>query len=318
MRYRPLGRTGLTVSAIGFGGWGIGGPIEGGRSYGATDDATSGAALEAAFAAGVTFYDTAPLYGHGHSESLIGQTFAGRRDQVVIATKAGYSRFDAPADYHPQALRRSLEGSLRRLRTDYVDLFQLHDAGPADRLNHPDLAETLDRLREAGLIRAWGASVKRPEHGLDWLETPGCAALQVNFSMMDPRCVDHGLLARAEAQGVGIIARTPLNFGFLTGTLTGDELFPADDHRSRWSRAQLRAWADCARTLLAVPNSDPAESAITTALRFILAFSAVSTTIPGMLTPAHVAENTVAGDLPPLDAAGVAERLAIARSLDSL
>ncbi len=314
MHDRPLGATGLTVSVIGFGGWGIGGRVDGGRSYGATEDAVSVAALEAAFAAGVTFYDTAPLYGHGHSESLIGQTFADRRDRVVIATKAGYTGFDAPADYHPAALRRSLDASLRRLRTDYVDFFQLHDAGPADLRDHPDIPETLDRLREAGWIRAWGASVKRPDHGLEWLTHPGCAALQVNFSMMDLRCLECGLLERAAARGVGIIARTPLNFGFLTGTLTGTETFPADDHRSRWPRAQLLAWADGARRLLAAP-APPGETATTTALRFVLAFPAVSSTIPGMLTPGHVAENTVAGHRDPLDPVAVAERLAISRGL---
>src|SRR5215472_7737118 len=127
MNYRPLGRTGLIVSEIGFGAWGIGGRTVEQTSYGDTDDGVSLAALARALDRGITFFDTASAYGDGHSEELLGVALAPHRDRVVIATKAGYTRFDQPPDYAAQPLRRSLEASLRRLRSDHVDLLQLHN-----------------------------------------------------------------------------------------------------------------------------------------------------------------------------------------------
>ena len=126
MQYRKLGRTDITVSEIGFGAWGIGGRTAGHTSYGATDDAMSRNALARALDLGITFYDTAPPYGDGHSEELIGAAFRNCRSRVVLATKVGVERFGEAADLSPQALRQSLEGSLRRLGCDYVDLLQIH------------------------------------------------------------------------------------------------------------------------------------------------------------------------------------------------
>ncbi|MBC7907747.1 MAG: aldo/keto reductase [Rhodospirillaceae bacterium] len=309
MRTNPLGRTGLTVSAIGFGAWGIGGHTEGGgRSYGSTEDSVSVAALEAAFDAGVTYYDTAPLYGLGHSEELIGATFHGaRRDRVVIATKVGYGDFTTPPDFTPAGIRHSVEASLRRLRSERIDLLQLHDCDPGHLAAHPDILDTLQTLRQEGRIAAIGASVKSPADALGLLQDSVVQVIQANFHMLDLRALDCGLLALAEAQGAAIVARTPLCFGFLTGRLTGDEVFAADDHRSRWPRSQLRAWAESARTLLEI--GEPGDDGTSTALRFVLSFPAVATTIPGMLNPAQVAENTVAGKCPALPPAALAEAL---------
>lgn len=315
MLYRPLGRSGLTVSAIGFGAWGIGGAVSGGLSYGVTDDAVSVAALAAAFDAGVTLYDTAPLYGLGHSEELIGQVFADKRSQVVLASKAGYADFASGQDFSPAALRHSVEGSLRRLRTSWLDLLQLHDVDPDQLRACPEIVETLVRLREDGKILAFAASVKSPEQASTLLaEGWGFAALQVNFNLLDLRAVECGLLAEAERQGVAIIARTPLGLGFLTGHLTGEESFSADDHRSRWPREKIHAWAKQAAALLAL-DLDSGDGA-TTALRFVLSFPAVAATIPGMLSPAHVAENTRAGSLGPLPQ-GVVDALLARASIAS-
>lgn len=316
MRRQPLGRTGLTVSAIGFGAWGIGGAVAGGRSYGATDDAVSLAALDAAFDAGVTFYDTAPLYGEGHSEELIGRAFHHRRDRVVIATKVGYADFSSPADFSPGTIRASLDGSLKRLGGGWVDVLQLHDPVPTLLRDRPEVAECLARLREDGTVRVLGASVKSPADALPLLDSGLIGLIQCNFSMMDTRAQECGLLARAEAEGVAVVARTPLCFGFLTGTLTGDEDFAADDHRARWPRPQLRAWADGARALLEAADRPEGEDGTTTALRFVLGFPAVACAIPGMLTPGHVAENCRAGSCPPLSAAARDRVMACNRAHD--
>ena len=185
MEYRALGRTGLTVSVVGFGGWGIGGPTPGADSYGVRSDAENLAALGKAFDCGITFYNTAAAYGAGHSESLIGRAFHGsNRDQVVIATKAGVERFGEAPDWRPGALRASVEASLARLDTDRIDLLQLHNPPTALLRERPEILAALDKLRAAGKIRAWGLSLKSPLEGNDALRSLDAPVLQVNLNQI--------------------------------------------------------------------------------------------------------------------------------------
>lgn len=300
MRYRELGRTGIAVSEIGFGGWGIGGPTDGATSYGHTDDAVSRAALERAFELGITFYDTAPAYGCGHSERLIGAVFRNRRDRVVIATKAGYERWDHPPDFSPAGVRQALEGSLKRLDSDHVDLLQLHSIPPA--LLTEDLVAVLHRLRDEGKIRGWGVSPKAPADAVAAIEKWDAPVVQVNLNMMDTRAVDGGLLDLARARGTGVIARTPLCFGFLSGGIDENTRFAPEDHRSAWPRAQIEAWVRGGRRVLEAAGPGDGRPGHT-ALRFCLSFPAVSCTIPGILTPREAEQNALASDLGPLDAA---------------
>ncbi len=238
MNYRALGRTGLVVSEIGFGAWGIGGRTVGTTSYGDTDDRTSLAALEAALDAGITFFDTSAAYGNGHSEALIGQAFKGRRSKVTVATKAGYEAWDRPPDFSAAAITASAEASLRRLGGDTIDLLQLHNA-PTDVLTAPDLREALAKLLASGKIRAWGASTKSPAEAIDALRAADAAVVQANFNMMDVRAASDGLLEEVARRQAGFIGRTPLCFGFLAGTITRDTVFPPGDHRNGWSRLAL-------------------------------------------------------------------------------
>ncbi|TMJ21801.1 MAG: aldo/keto reductase, partial [Alphaproteobacteria bacterium] len=217
VKYRALGRTGLSVSEIGFGAWGIGGRTAGTTSYGDTDDCTLLAALARALDGGITFFDTSAAYGDGHSEALIGQAFAGRRDKVVIATKAGYESWDPAPDFSAAAVVASAEKSLARLRSDYVDLLQLHNP-PAEALRDPELRRALERLQAAGKIRAWGVSAKSPAEAIEALTAFEAPMVQANFNMMDVRALESGLLAEAERRGAGFVGRTPLCFGFLSGT----------------------------------------------------------------------------------------------------
>ena len=299
MKYRLLGATGLRVSEIGFGGWGIGGSTEGAAAYGRTDDRESLAALRRAFESGVTCYDTADLYGAGHSESLIGEAFKAVRSQVVIASKAG--RVDAAGgqDFSPAHLRASLEQSLRRLRTDYLDVYQLHDP-PMDRLlEQPEILATMRALQREGRIRAVGVSCRSPQEALMAIEQLAIRCVQVNFNLVDQRAIECGLLARCEALGAGVIARTPLCFGFLSGAYEPQRQFAADDHRSRWSEPQRVLWAQAPQrfaSLLDGSKDSPAQFA----LRFCLSYRSVATAIPGMLTVQHVEENVAASALGPL------------------
>ena len=311
MKYRTLGRTGLTVSEIGFGAWGIGGRTVGQTSYGDTDDATSLAALERALDCGITFFDTSSAYGNGHSEALIGRAFESCRQRVVIATKAGYEAWDRPPDFSAVAIVASAESSLARLRTDYIDLFQLHNA-PRDALQADDVREALSRLRKAGKIRAWGVSAKSPTEAAEALVL-GAPVIQANFNMMDLRAIDGGLLDEAARRQAGFIGRTPLCFGFLAGTIGRDTVFPPGDHRLGWSRAQLDNWIDGASELLAAVSAAPGPAGVQSALRFCLAFPGVSSVIPGLLTPREVDESARAGDLGPLAQSAVAAVLEINR-----
>jgi aryl-alcohol dehydrogenase-like predicted oxidoreductase len=314
MKYRALGRTGLRVSEIGFGAWGIGGRTVGHTSYGETDDATSLAALARALDCGITFFDTSSAYGDGHSEVLIGQAFHGaKRDKVVIATKAGYESWDRAPDFSPAAIQASAEKSLARLRSDHVDLFQLHNP-PAEALRDGVLREVLDRLKAAGKIRAWGISAKSPVEAIEALVELGAPVVQANFNMMDVRVVDSGLLQEVERRGAGFIGRTPLCFGFLSGAIGRDTTFPAGDHRLGWSRAQLDNWIDGARDLLLAVGAQPGKEGAESALRFCLAFAGVSTVIPGILTASEAEANAAASRSGPLPAAAVTAVLDINRT----
>ncbi len=313
MNYRTLGRTGLDVSEIGFGAWGIGGRTIAETSYGDTDDKASLAALARALDRGITFFDTSPAYGDGHSEELIGQAFAGCREKVVIATKAGFETWDRPPDFSPDALVASTERSLRRLGSDYVDVLLLHNA-PVDGLHADDLRQSLERLKSSGKIRSWGASTKSPADALRALAGGDVPIIEANFNMMDVRAVTSGLFDEIARRNVGFIARTPLCFGFLSGLIDRDTVFPAGDHRRGWSAAQLACWIDGAQDLLAAVPAAPGPSGVLAALRFCLAFPQVSSVIPGILTPAEADQNAAASDLGPLDGKAVTDILAINRT----
>ncbi len=300
MKYRALGSTGLTVSAIGFGGWGIGGRTEGATSYGKTDDAVSRRALASAFKRGITFFDTSPAYGDGRSERLIGDVFRGRRERIVIATKAGYRSWAATPDYSPAAIRASVEGSLARLATDYVDLLQLHNA-PAELLrDRPEIVAALEDLRKAGKIRAWGLSAKSPDDGVAAIRKNGASVVQANLSMLDVRALTSGLVEAALTAKAGLIARTPLCFGFLSGGAAAR--FAPGDHRAAWPERQIARWREGAELMFTKAAPAAAKDRADTALRFCLSVPGVASVIPGILTPEEAERNAAVGDLPPLPA----------------
>lgn len=316
MQYRELADTGMRVSEIGFGAWGIGGASAGATSYGNTDDAESCNALTAALDCGINFFDTANVYGEGRSEALIGKVFEHARDRVVIATKAGMERFDAPVDYSPAAIRRSLAESLRRLRTDHVDLLQLHNPDVDHLGAHPEIFDALNALKREGLIRAFGLSLKSPAEGLDAIASLGVKILQVNFNLLDMRALHCGLLDLAKQSGASVIARTPLCFGFLSGRVDRSTVFPPNDHRSRWSVRQIESWISGTEAVIGAVANERGDSPSQLALRFCLSYAAISTVIPGMLTVAEVDENAVSSDLGPLPERGLSAVEAVYRLIE--
>jgi aryl-alcohol dehydrogenase-like predicted oxidoreductase len=298
MNYRNLGNTGIKVSEIGFGAWTIGGLTPGQTSYGRTDDKVSLEALQTAFDLGINFFDTANIYGNGHSEELIGKAFKKERSKAVIASKCGFKSFESAHDFSDKAIRASIEDSLVRLQTDYLDLLQLHDP-PTQIATDEKVITTLIKLRDEGKIRAIGISVKSPLDGLKFLKHPW-QTIQCNFNMIDQRAMDCGLMHQAEKTGIGIIARTPLAFGFLSGKFTGKKIrFEKSDHRSRWGEEQLRIWAD-APEYFAPLNKNKSRTLSQLAIKFCISFDGIATVIPGIMNKTEAMENASVSDLKPL------------------
>ena len=303
MRYRELGRTGWKVSEISFGAWAIGG------AWGQVDDKESMTALHAAVDGGVNFIDTADVYGMGRSERLVAQLKRERKEEIVVATKAG-RRLPAQTveGYSAQNLTGWIEDSLKNLATDCLDLVQLH-CPPTDAYYHPEIFGTLDRLADAGKIRYYGVSVERVEEALKAIEYPNVQTVQIIFNCFRQRPAEL-LFEQTKKRRTGILARVPLASGLLTGKLTDASQFAADDHRNfnREGKAfdvgETFAGVDYATGLEAVAEMRrllPAGVSMAQfALRWILMFDAVSCAIPGGKRAAQVAENCAASDLPPV------------------
>lgn len=300
MKYRPLGKTGMSVSEIGFGAWGIGGLTKGATSYGKTDDTESIKALRTAYNRGINFFDTSNVYGDGHSEELIGRTFVGERDKIIIASKVGFLEHNGPQDFSERYVNTSLNESLRRLKTDYLDLFQLHS--PPMRIfgEGSNIVEVLSQLKEKGKIRAYGISAKSPEDAVKVLGSYPFDTVQINFNMTDQRAIRLGLFELCEEKGIGVIGRTPLCFGFLSGGYSTNYKFDRSDHRSTWSDEQIAVWANAYRLFLDAIDRNVQQTNSQFALRFCLSYDAVSTVIPGMLNEREVVENARASDIGPL------------------
>lgn len=293
MKYRNLGQTGLVVSEIGFGAWGIGGV-----SYGPVNDSESIKALQFAFDNGVTFYDTADSYGNGHSEKIIGNALKRVRGKIIIATKVGclpHGGREMPQDFTTKHINQSIEASLSRLRTDYIDLYQLHSP-PMSILFDDKVIRTLENLKSDGKVRVIGISARSPDDGLIAIKKYGFSCVQVNFNLTDHRPIENGLISLAERDNIGIIARTPLNFGFLAKRYTSMPKFEVGDHRMNWPKEQLEIWAkspDLFSALYKSAKCTPAQAA----LRFCLSFSGISSVIPGMMNSQEVFENIHASSL---------------------
>jgi aryl-alcohol dehydrogenase-like predicted oxidoreductase len=316
---RTLGRSGIEVSALGFGGWAIGGPFWAGTQpvgWGEVDDEESVRAIRRALQLGVTLFDTADAYGTGHSERVLARALAGHRDQVVIATKWGNTYDEASrqltgTDASPGYLRQAVERSLTRLGTDYIDLYQLH-LNDLDLAVAADLLDTLEDLVQAGKIRWYGWSTDYPDRAEAWGQGgPHCTAIQHAFSVLhDSREV----LAVCDAYNLGSVNRGPLAMGLLTGKFSATSTLGPDDVRGiapDWLRyfrdgRPAAEWLDrvtAIRDLLTTGGRTPAQGA----LGWLWARSDRTVPIPGCRTVAQVEENAGAMAFGPLPAAEFAE-----------
>jgi aryl-alcohol dehydrogenase-like predicted oxidoreductase len=318
MKYRSFGGTDLKVSALGLGTGRLGVTLKQG-----TDRDTIGMLLEA-LDSGITFYDTADSYGQGKSEELIGLAFKGRRDQLVIASKTGYRLSSAAGlaarlkpvlrpllrslkplrrvaasarssqmsqDFSPAHVNQAIEGSLRRLQTDHVDLYQLHSP-PTAALRDGEVFAALEALRAAGKIRYYGVSCLTVEDAVLALKHPGVSAVQVTINLLEPQAIDT-LLPLARERGVAVLARQPLAGGLLAQSESEILAQAAVVDRDQL-RQELRAAA--AFGFLASGS----RSLVQAAIQFVLGQDGVSVVLPGISSVGHLREAVGALEAPPL------------------
>ncbi len=300
------------MSVVGFGAWAIGG------SWGSVDDETSLAALHAAVESGVRFFDTADVYGDGRSERLIARLRREIDVPIVVATKAGRR---APAQhvehYTPENLAAWVARSRENLEMETLDLVQLH-CPPTDLFYHPEVFAALDDLVGSGAIAHYGVSVERVEEALKAIDYPGVETVQIIYNIFRQRPAERFFPA-AHAADVGVIVRVPLASGLLTGKITAETTFAADDHRAfnrhgeSFDVGETFAGVDFETGLAVVDELRslvPAgETLAGLALRYCFSDPAVSTVIPGARTAQQARDNAAAGSRGPLDAATI-DRLA--------
>jgi aryl-alcohol dehydrogenase-like predicted oxidoreductase len=303
MEYRELGKTGWKVSEISFGTWAIGG------TWGDVDDKESIAALHRALDMGVNFFDTADVYGDGRSERLLAQLRKERRDEFFIATKAG-RRLDPhiASGYNRKNITAFVERSLKNLETETLDLLQLH-CPPTEVFYMPEVFDILDELVVAGKLRYYGVSVEKVEEALKAIEFPHVQSVQIIFNIFRQRPAEL-FFPEAQRRHVGILARVPLASGLLTGKLSRDSQFAADDHRTfnrhgeSFDRGETFSGLDYETGLQAVEALRmlvPAgQTMAQMALRWILMFPAVTCAIPGAKRPQQAEENILAANFPAL------------------
>ncbi len=304
MKQRRFGKTSATVSEVGFGAWQIG------SAWGDVSESDGRAALSAALDAGMTFIDTADVYGDGRSEKIIAEVLKGRGGQKpFVATKAGRRLNPHTADgYNKRNLEAFIDRSLKNLHVDSLDLVQLH-CPPMETLYRPELFASLDELQKEGKIKSYGVSVEKVEEALKAIEFPGVVSIQIIYNIFRQRPAEL-FFKEAKRRNVAVIARVPLASGLLTGKITAESKFATDDHRNFNRHGEA---FDVGETFAGVPLDvglkavselkklvPQGASMAQFALRWILMNDAVTVVIPGARNAQQARANAEAADLHPL------------------
>lgn len=295
---RTLGKNGIQITKMGFGLWAAGGDY-----WGPTEDQEVLDAIDAALDAGINFFDTADVYGGGHSEELLGRAIKGRRDRFIVATKIGWLDFDGEAGRSAydtvDKLVAGVESNLRRLQTDHIDVIQSHID-----FRDPTMevfVEGFQKLQEQGKVRAYGVSTSDFEYLQAFNSDGGCSTLQIDYSILNrtaeaeifPYCIDHD---------IGVIVRGPLAMGILTGKFTPDWDFPEGDWRRRWQETpeERETFLEDLEKVEKLRPLAEGRTMAQLALQFVMAHPAVTAAIPGAKNPRQLADNVQAALLPPL------------------
>lgn len=283
MNKRPLGNTGLEVSAVGFGGW----QLCNSDSWGGMDEATAHRLVDAAIEGGINLFDTAPNYADTKSERLLGEALQGRREGVVLVSKFGHTP-EGPKEFTVDWFWQSLEASLRRLRTDYLDVLLLHNPPMEMYAGTDPLWAALESAREQGMIRHYGASLDFAAEVEQCLANTGSEVLEILFNVFH-QDVRHAFDTVRE-KGAGTIVKVPLDSGWLTGRFDGNSRFAGI--RARWSPEQVAQRAELVSRLqwLVEDGSELAHKAI----GYLLSYDEVSCVIPGVRTLDQLNSNLAA------------------------
>jgi len=306
MLTRKLGRSNIQVSAMGLGCWAIGGPFtnEHGKpvGWGQVNDGDSVRAIHRALDLGITFFDTADVYGCGHSERVLSQALAGKRDRVVLATKFGrvfdeQTRLVLGNDASPEHIRRACEASLRRLRTDHIDLYQFH-LGSYDPAPAAEVRDTLEALVAEGRIRWYDWSTDDPHRARVFAQGAHCAAVQHRLNLFED---NPKMIELCDEFDLASINRGPLAMGLLTGKFSAESQLPQDDVRREWNLREGKLAQDLAKlqALRAVLTQD-GRTLAQAALGWLWAHSRRTIPIPGCKTVQQVEENAGALRFGPL------------------
>jgi len=318
MRYRKFGTTDLEASEVGFGVWTVGTTM-----WGIKDEAVGIRLLQRALELGITFFDTADVYGDGLGETILAKAFEGKRDQVVYSTKFGYDFYkhpgvqpgqrERPQDWTPAYVRRACEASLARLGTDRIDLYQLHNPR-IDTLRRDDLFAELERLKSEGKVRHYGATLG-PAIDIRQAEEGKCCIIarrmitQIIYNMLEQQ-IGAPLIPLATQHGVGLMVRVPHSSGLLEDRYTRETTFGKDDHRffRVSSDERKKAWLDAGlkkveklRFLTEGTGRTMAQAAI----RWILTEPCFACVLPNIYNEEHLQEFAAASDVPDVSLAEV-------------
>jgi aryl-alcohol dehydrogenase-like predicted oxidoreductase len=302
MKFREFGKTGFKTSEIGLGCWQLG------SDWGEVSERTAESILDSALANGINFFDTADVYGAGRSESLIGKFLKKQREKIYVATKVGRNNQLYPNNYTQEGVKRCIEGSLKRLGVEALDLVQLHCI-PSKEMKEGEIFEWLRDLKKNGLIKEFGASVESMEEALICMEQEDLCSLQIIFNVFRQKPVEE-VLQIAQAKKVGIIVRLPFASGLLTGKFTSHTTFDIKDHRNYNRDGQ---YFNVGETFAGIPFEKGIElidilrgltpvgiSLTELALRWILDFDSISVVIPGATRPEQVKQNADCPNVIPL------------------
>jgi aryl-alcohol dehydrogenase-like predicted oxidoreductase len=306
MKYRTLGKTGFSISEIGYGAWGIGGALW----RGGNDD-ESLRALHRAIDLGINFIDTALAYGDGHSEKLVGRVAREAKNRVYVATKVPPLNQQWPAKpgigiekvFPYEYILRCTETSLQHLKVDTIDLQQLHVWNP-DWFHNEDWRRAFEELKAAGKVRAVGVSINdhQPDSALELVQSGLIDSVQVIYNVFD-QAPEKNLFPLTQKMNVGVLARVPFDEGSLTGSITEASVFQPEDFRSQYFQGDRKKQVVEHISALELDLGITRDSLAEIALRYTISHPAVTSTIPGMRTVRNVARNAAVSDKGPLDEA---------------
>ncbi|CCU79075.1 oxidoreductase, aldo/keto reductase family [Halanaerobium saccharolyticum subsp. saccharolyticum DSM 6643] len=285
MKKRRMGSTGLKVSEVGFGAWQLGNT----KNWKGATDREAIKLVHKAIDLGCNFFDTAPNYAGGKSEELLGKALKGKREQVIISTKFGHFA-DGHTDYRPSLIKNSVENSLRKLQTDYLDSLLLHSPPHGIMRGEQNHYQILEELKQSGKIKSYGVSVDTSTEMKYVLENSDSEILEIFFNIFHQDTKDAFPLVKEK--DVGLIVKVPLDSGWLTGKYDHNSEFSGI--RERWSPQVIKRRADLVERVKEIKSES--NSMVQEALEYILSYPEVSTVIPGVRNEKQLKENLSASD----------------------